>query len=160
MSCDKMKKFYFQFCKTFPQDLHKPKAFGGITKPQMKEPLRGGHYIYGVRRLSFWLGHLSNYRNRLRQLLITYIVNGVNCVQLILIADWFKLHSLLVHVTNIIKLASKIWILELRDWGKNRSTQIFPFTFPWHWKYKLENLALETEKREVEPNISEKSIID
>lgn len=41
MSCDQMKTFYFQFCKTFPQDLHKPKAFGGITKPQMKEPLGG-----------------------------------------------------------------------------------------------------------------------
>ena len=53
MSRDKMKKFYFQFYKTFPQDLHKPKAFGGITKPQMKEPLRVCHYIYGVRRLSF-----------------------------------------------------------------------------------------------------------
>ena len=136
----KWKSFISNFARPFHKTCTNLKPLVELPSHKWKS-LSGGAIISMVcGDLVFWLGHLSNYRNRLRQLLIRYIVNGVNCVQLILIADWFKLHSLLVHVTNIIKLASKIWILELRDWGKNRSTQIFPFTFPWHWKYKLDYL--------------------
>ena len=55
-------------------------------------------------------------------------VNEENCVLLVGNSDWSKLKFLIIKMTEVVKLVSKIFLLIKQKWDKNSCTQFSPFT--------------------------------